>query len=382
MADLLASESSQAYAIIDGTRKKQSTAWSNWKLFCEEIGLGSDLFLDSINQPHHRTLILLAYAHAVHSLRFSKRKLDGHLQCGSVQDAVSAVSTTFRLHGRPNPSLDEDGRPSFLLQRQWRAYRNVDSNVKHQKALTTPVLLKLYELAVSELDFAVADLVIGAFFFGMRSCEYSTVKTKQTRTKRLCLRNIRFFKGRRQLFIDDDLSLADTVSITFEFQKKDLRNETVTMDANDEHAILCPVKAWARVVRRVAAMPGTTTDTPVNTFFSESLKEITSELVLARLRAIVDIIGKDVLGYESADIGTHSLRSGCAMALHLAGVQVYMIMLIGRWSSDAFLRYIRRQVREFSAGVSKRMVQPFAFFTIPDNFAHTLMPTSTLKSTF
>ena len=243
-------------------------------------------------------------------------------------------------------------------------------------------MTKLYELAVSELDFAIADLVIGAFFFGMRSCEYSTVRTKQTRTRRLCLRNIRFFQGRRQLFIDDDLSLADTVSITFEFQKKDLRNETVTMDANDDNDILCPVKAWVRIVRRVAAMPGTTTDTPVNAFFLGAEKEITSVMIIARLRAVVDILGKDVLGYESSDIGTHSLRSGCAMALHLAGVPVYMIMLIGRWSSDAFLRYIRRQVREFSAGVSKRMVQPFPFFTIPDNFAHTLMPTSTLKPKF
>ncbi len=43
-------------------------------------------------------------------------------------------------------------------------------------------------------------------------------------------------------------------------------------------------------------------------------------------------------------------------------------MLIGRWSSDAFLRYIRQQVLQFSAGVSTRMVSPQAqnFFTLPD----------------
>jgi hypothetical protein len=54
------------------------------------------------------------------------------------------------------------------------------------------------------------------------------------------------------------------------------------------------------------------------------------------------------------------------MAIHLAGVPVLTIMLIGRWSSDAFLRYIRRQVQEFSSGVSSRMLLTAAYFTIPD----------------
>eukprot|EP00978_Attheya_sp_CCMP212_P021308 scaffold62029_cov65-Attheya_sp.AAC.1 len=43
------------------------------------------------------------------------------------------------------------------------------------------------------------------------------------------------------------------------------------------------------------------------------------------------------------DIGTHSIRSAAAMAMYLAGVPVFTIMLIGRWSRDAFLHYIRRQ---------------------------------------
>ena len=52
------------------------------------------------------------------------------------------------------------------------------------------------------------------------------------------------------------------------------------------------------------------------------------------------------------------------MAMYLAGVPAFTIMLIGRWSSDAFLRYIRRQVQEFSAGVSSKMVLTNEFFAI------------------
>lgn len=41
----------------------------------------------------------------------------------------------------------------------------------------------------------------------------------------------------------------------------------------------------------------------------------------------------------------------------------------GRWSSDAFLRYIRSQVKEFSKGVNELIISLdiYTFFTIPDS---------------
>ncbi len=53
------------------------------------------------------------------------------------------------------------------------------------------------------------------------------------------------------------------------------------------------------------------------------------------------------------------------MAMFLAGVPVFQIMLLGRWASDAFLRYIRKQVKEFSSGISQKMITQENFFTIP-----------------
>jgi hypothetical protein len=40
------------------------------------------------------------------------------------------------------------------------------------------------------------------------------------------------------------------------------------------------------------------------------------------------------------------------MQMYLAEIPVYSIMLIGRWLSDAFLWYIRKQVKQFSLNVS------------------------------
>jgi hypothetical protein len=74
-------------------------------------------------------------------------------------------------------------------------------------------------------------------------------------------------------------------------------------------------------------------------------------------------------GIAKHELGTHSIRSGTAMAMYLGECPVYTIMLIGRWSSDAFLWYIRKQVMKFSRNVSKRMLTFQTFQHIP-NFDH------------
>ena len=40
-------------------------------------------------------------------------------------------------------------------------------------------------------------------------------------------------------------------------------------------------------------------------------------------------------------------------------------MLIGRWGSDSFLAYIKKQVKEFTRGVSSRMLQHDIFYNTP-----------------
>jgi len=73
------------------------------------------------------------------------------------------------------------------------------------------------ETKSTELDRAVGQLVVGAFFFAMRSCEYLYVPKGQTRkTKVLTLENIRFWKNNLIIQQDDpNLSSADVVAITF-----------------------------------------------------------------------------------------------------------------------------------------------------------------------
>ena len=154
------------------------------------------------------------------------------------------------------------------------------------------------ELASTPLDHAIDDLAIGAFFFALRSCEYSTVSNKDTKTKLLCLRCIRFFCNSRELNISGDLSSAGSVSITFENQKNMEICETITLHANGEQLVICPVKTWTAIVKRVLNTPDSIIDSPVNLVWSNNeIKEIPSTLILSDLRSTVEIMGKEFLGY-------------------------------------------------------------------------------------
>ena len=181
------------------------------------------------------------------------------------------------------------------------------------------------------------------------------------------MQNVRFFKSGRQLPAQSpDLESADSVSITFEMQKNEDRDDTVTHGRTGDD-VLCPVLQWARLVSRIWSYPGATPDTKVCSIWRHGrIEHITSKTIIQYLRAACAAIGSEVLGFEPHEVGTHSLRSGAAMEMYLGEVPVYTIMLMGRWSSDAFLRYIRKQVEQFSRDVSKRMLNVRSFRHVPE----------------
>ena len=214
-------------------------------------------------------------------------------------------------------------------------------------------------MKVTESQRAISQLSIGAWFFACRSCEYLKVpQSEKRRTDILRIRCIRFLKDGKVLPHNSPfLEYADCVSITFEFQKKDERNDTVTQMASSD-ILLCPPRQWAAIVRRILSYPGANEDTPVSAVWrNDRIEHITSTEMVEALRAGVGAIGEETLGIKKEEIGTHSIRSGAAMAMYLGECPVYTIMMIGRWSSDAFLRYIRKQVEQFSHNVSKRMLR-------------------------
>jgi hypothetical protein len=105
---------------------------------------------------------------------------------------------------------------------------------------------------------------------------------------------------------------------------------------------------------------------PVFRFRQENgtLTDLHSRSALTMLRQSLRELNSESLNIKADECGLHSLRSSAAMAMYLNGIPVYTIMLLGRWSSDAFLRYIRKQVTEFSKGVARKMIQRPVYFHV------------------
>ena len=357
MADLSAAEIARQGAVTRGTHEEQARAWDRWCEYAKMCGFEDDIFLDHC-QKHQRIRILGAFAQAMREARFSGPSYETLAET-TVRNAISYVAATFRDNDRGNPTLDEDGELARLLSRQFRAYRNKDPPVKQQKALPCCVLKELAHMDATETQRAIAQLAIGGFFFACRSCEYLKVpQAEKRRTDILRLRCVRFFRQGREIPHSHlDLERAECVSITFEMQKKDEKADTVNQLASGD-AVLCPVRSWAAIVKRIRRYPGSNDGTPVSSVWSNGkLEHITSRMLVNALEAAVEAVGNDVINIQKGEIGTHSIRSGAAMSMYLGEVPVYTIMMLGRWSSDAFLRYIRKQVEQFSHNVSRKMIK-------------------------
>jgi hypothetical protein len=55
------------------------------------------------------------------------------------------------------------------------------------------------------------------------------------------------------------------------------------------------------------------------------------------------------------------------MAMFLSKTSTIIMMRVGRWSSEAFLEYIREQVQDFTVGVSENMIKYESFFNMNKN---------------
>jgi hypothetical protein len=121
------------------------------------------------------------------------------------------------------------------------------------------------------------------------------------------------------------------------------------------------------VIQQILTYPGTDNDKQVNAFFDGiTLSHIQNKSIIYLLRASAAVLGHEFLGFAPDELGLNSIRSGTAMTMYHEGLPVFTIILLGRWSSDAFLRYIHRQVQEFSLGVSIKIIARHSFYTIPD----------------
>ena len=374
-----AAEVANNSSIEESSHNDKTRTWERFIAWLETVGIHDDPFLTGFTRTQ-KVRMVGAFAVSLRRGEHSHPRHTNPLVAGTVSKALSNLAMTFQDNDHADPRHNRDGKTDRFITSILRSFRRHDPKEKAQKAVTPQLLQHLYNRSKTAFATHIANLCNGAFFFACRSCEYS--KTTGTRkTKTLTPRNIVFRNKHRTITNRKQFASADSVSITFVAQKNDMHHDTITQHATSNPA-LCPVHIWSAIVNSVLDLPKSTIDTTINAFWNTDRKRteyITSSQILSSLRWATQSIGKDTLGYDKDDICCHSIRSGAAMAMYLAQhpirVPTYTIMLQGRWCSDAFLRYIRKQVKEFSQGVSEAMIskESFNFYTIADSIDDTCL---------
>ena len=113
---------------------------------------------------------------------FASTRQPKKVAVSTVRDYIQNVATGFKRIGKPDPRLDIDGVICWRLQQLFRGYERLDPQRKQQKALPVSVLTLLVHLAnVSHdpLSLAIGQLSAQAFFYAMRSYEYSKTCSRE-----------------------------------------------------------------------------------------------------------------------------------------------------------------------------------------------------------
>ena len=96
------------------------------------------------------------------------------------------------------------------------------------------------------------------------------------------------------------------------------KTDTVNQLASGD-TVLCPVRAWAAIVKKVRGYPGSSDETPISAVWNNGCVEhITPKMLVNALEAAVEAVGQEAINIQAGEIGTHSIWSGVAIALYLA----------------------------------------------------------------
>jgi hypothetical protein len=278
--------------------------------------------------------------------------------------------------GSADPRLDSHGSIDLRLSHQLRHYSKNDPPPRRVQPIPLPVLKHLVHMvtndpASTESRQAIRDLVILAYYFLMRPGEYCTTPGEDA-SHPFHLDEVELWRGPRQFDLatasDHELLTSTFCMLVFSDQKNANRGEKVGHATSGDHSF-CPVRALARRVlhlRRNQAPPHTPIHCYYEQFRGRQLRVPSASINLCLKQAAL------LLGVDPLDITVKAMRATGAMALITARIDGDLIRLLGRWQSDAMLRYLHVQAVPVLQNFARAMNTHGQLQALPDagNFLH------------
>ncbi len=164
------------------------------------------------------------------------------------------------------------------------------------------------------------------------------------------------------------IATADGATMKLDNQENGWKGVCVYQEANEED-YLCPVKALGRHFLHIW-QHGSTAKTFLSAYWAKDIQaDVTAEHISKKAlkSAATELHYPTNKEIPITRINTHSLRSGSANALALAGCSDTQIQKMGCWRGATFKKKIREELACYAQNMSRDMKQKFNFVNIAGN---------------
>ncbi len=347
---------------LEATSPGRQKYWNHWQKYMAPVGVNPYLQNTSFSKRVH---LLSGFAASVHTGYYGN---GNQVKNCTVSSAIMAVGQTIALACNSDPTkVIGSKRLLPRLQIMLDGYRKVGpptrKNLPVQSDVPKLLVETVYQPQTTQCQRVTADLMMIAFYYLLRIGEY-TVKGSQNNTKQMVqfkYEDVSFFKknsrGQLRCLPRDApanlIATANGATLKLDNQKNGWKGVCVyhKTNGNKWH---CPV--WALACRYLHLRDmGTDSKTFISAYYNEEKKrgDVTNEDISKALKAAAVVLDyPTVKGIPVDPINTHSLQSGGANALSLAGYLDTQIQKMGRWCGATFKEYIREELACFSEGMS------------------------------
>lgn len=264
------------------------------------------------------------------------------LKHSTIKVYLSGVRFYQIAHGFGDPfrgSESSHPRLDYVMRGIKRAQAEGGVKLKPRLPVTPVILDKLQDLLCGSVRGSQDDLMLWAaactgFFGFLRAAEFLCPSPREyDPSVHLSLADVAM----------DDHSNPSVIRIRIKQSKTDPFRAGVDVFLGRSESKICPVRALTSYLARRGSQPG-----PL--FIHQgSGSPLSRSTLVAEIRQAVT-----ALGLSPDDFSGHSLRIGAASTAAARGIEDSLIQTLGRWSSTAYLQYVKIDRRQLAA-VSKRL---------------------------
>ena len=279
------------------TRKTYFTAWKKFKHFI-----------------HQHFTIRFHHISKDHVSMYVSHLHNQHYKASSIKSQLSAIGFIFESSGLDNPTK------SFKIQKQLSFYQRTDRQPPIRKPITRDILFKIIRAVKQVFNTKYDRSLYIALFTTMyhAALRVSEVCTSPTNKHNLLNHQIRLIRNHGHTNLE----------ISFKTYKH-MHHPSPPLLLQPTKEIDCPVKSYSSYHK----LRGNRLGAAFQDFHGSP---ITRTNLLSALNYCITLAG-----LSQDEYNTHSFRIGKTTDLAQQGYSYPEISLIGRWKSNAFIRYIK-----------------------------------------